>query len=318
MADIFISYAREDGELVRELVRELEQLDKTVFWDRDIAVGVDFQRALETELEACSCVIVVWSKHSVQSEWVRAEAQNALTRHVLVPIQIDHEPPPIIFRHLETSQLQGFPGEHNPVSLTKLRNSVNRTLGFDSVGEAPLTEPIRDDPTLSVRLAKRVLDAMNDADRIALDTCLHIQRALSESLTALVSGMPWKDLRSELVASVAEQLNASWSIFRLNDKLLVDADPHLNQPGQIGESLQRLSATYQTDEPVLSDFHEPQAANLLQSLNCAWMLTLGLNSALTICFLGREQATVPVKLVQKELTNLMKAIGTVERSGIDQ
>ena len=61
MADIFISYAREDKETAQLLADALEQHGLTVFWDRRIPAGRRFDDYIGEQLHAARCVIVVWS-----------------------------------------------------------------------------------------------------------------------------------------------------------------------------------------------------------------------------------------------------------------
>jgi hypothetical protein len=80
MADIFVSYASEDRERVRPLVNALEARGFSVWWDTRIGIGSSFDREIEHQLKAASCVITVWSKASVDSDWVRDETQDGLER----------------------------------------------------------------------------------------------------------------------------------------------------------------------------------------------------------------------------------------------
>jgi hypothetical protein len=45
-----------------------------VWWDRKSAAGQAFDEAIERELEAAKCIIVLWSQASIDSEWVKNEA----------------------------------------------------------------------------------------------------------------------------------------------------------------------------------------------------------------------------------------------------
>lgn len=65
MADVFVSYAREDRGKVVPFVSLLEAQGWTVWWDREINPGVSFSRVIEREIALVKCVIVFWSRHSV-------------------------------------------------------------------------------------------------------------------------------------------------------------------------------------------------------------------------------------------------------------
>ena len=74
MTDVFISYASEDRERARTLASSLETKGWSVWWDRRIIAGRTFDQVIEQELETAKCVVVLWSKDSIASEWVKNEA----------------------------------------------------------------------------------------------------------------------------------------------------------------------------------------------------------------------------------------------------
>jgi hypothetical protein len=75
MADIFISYAREDSAKARVLAAALESFGWEVWWDRKIPIGRSFHELIEKAITESSCVVVLWSRFSVSSDWVRNETR---------------------------------------------------------------------------------------------------------------------------------------------------------------------------------------------------------------------------------------------------
>lgn len=106
MADIFISYAREDRERAHEIADALEERGWSVWWDREMLVGGSFADVIESELATAKAVIVLWSEHSVKSQWVRNEAREGAARSVLIPVLLDDSRPPLEFRHLHTASVE--------------------------------------------------------------------------------------------------------------------------------------------------------------------------------------------------------------------
>jgi adenylate cyclase len=127
MADIFLSYASADRERVRPLVEVFERLGYQVWWDRKLETGIAFDKEIEIEVEAARCVVVIWSQASIDSDWVRAEAMEALERGVLVPLQIDAVKLPLVFRSLQTPQLTDWPTSRSAEALNQVLQAIEQT-----------------------------------------------------------------------------------------------------------------------------------------------------------------------------------------------
>ena len=102
MAHFFISYAREDTKVARGLADVLESEGFEVWWDPHVYVGQDFPDKIERAIWDCHHVIVLWSRHSVKSEWVRREATEAKSQNKLLPVRIDDCEIPHGFKTLHT------------------------------------------------------------------------------------------------------------------------------------------------------------------------------------------------------------------------
>ena len=100
MPDVFISYSSRDRAFIVPIVEYLTERGLDVWWDRQINAGNAYAKDIENALDSAKSVVVVWSRHSVQSDWVRAEAGEGHSRGILVPLNIDGTRPPLIFRAL--------------------------------------------------------------------------------------------------------------------------------------------------------------------------------------------------------------------------
>ena len=129
MADIFLSYKREDVARARPLVAALEEAGWTVFWDPQILSGDEWEATLTKELDAASCVVVLWSSLSVQSEWVLKEARVGVSRGVLIPVLIEPVDPPREFAALQAANLVGWKGEAGDAALTELLGAIVDLIG---------------------------------------------------------------------------------------------------------------------------------------------------------------------------------------------
>lgn len=108
-SDIFISYAREDRGRVQPIAEALAQRGFSVWWDKGLRGGEDYRDRIEEMLKTARCVIVAWSRDSVQSDFVLDEAGRGHRRRVLLPVFIDEGiEPPLGFGGIHTSDLSGW------------------------------------------------------------------------------------------------------------------------------------------------------------------------------------------------------------------
>jgi hypothetical protein len=87
MADIFISYAKPDRRLALNLEARLASEGWTVWWDKGLHAGDNYSEAILAEINKARVVIVIWTKSSVRSDWVWAEADRARATGKLIPVK---------------------------------------------------------------------------------------------------------------------------------------------------------------------------------------------------------------------------------------
>ncbi len=113
MADVFISYAEEDGQRVRILAQGIESIGYTVWWDRDIVGGARYRDTILTELNRARAVLVLWSPRSVRSDFVEDEAEHAKQAGKFIPLRtpdLDARDIPLGFRSRQTLLVDDFAG----------------------------------------------------------------------------------------------------------------------------------------------------------------------------------------------------------------
>jgi hypothetical protein len=144
MADIFISYASHDHECAKLLAGALSARGWSVWWDRKIPLGKSFDQVIEEALDAARCVVVLWSRASVASNWVKTEADEAWRRKILVPVLIEEIKPPLEFRRVQAANLADWRGEANHPELGKLFDSVGELAGSGDRTDRSARHPARE------------------------------------------------------------------------------------------------------------------------------------------------------------------------------
>ena len=129
MSDIFISYKREDQATARKLADALEREGLSVWWDPKLRVGEHFDDVIEKALNEAKCVIVMWSNLSVNSEYVKSEATEALEQKKLVPVKIEDVNLPFRFKRVQTLSLHDWDGSKDFSEFRRLVDDISTILG---------------------------------------------------------------------------------------------------------------------------------------------------------------------------------------------
>lgn len=125
MSDVFISYSRQDSEYAQKITYLLEWYGYSVWRDTNsLYGGQDFSLEIQQAIKLTKCTIVLWSKSSIDSKWVRAEA--ALADSCLLPVRLDAVEIPPPFNTLHTEDLINWQGDPCDLGFKKLLNAIKR------------------------------------------------------------------------------------------------------------------------------------------------------------------------------------------------
>jgi nucleoid DNA-binding protein len=172
MADIFISYARDDSERVLQIVELISEAGWTVYWDRNIAAGKTWRKNLEKALDSAKCIIAVWSRISIKSQWVHEEADEGKNRGILIPVLIDNVTPPLGFRSFQHVDLTDWNGETEHPSAEELLADIE--------GVAPL-EPFKE-PISITTTRPELLDKISEQTRVSRSQVTMVLSAFEDAL----------------------------------------------------------------------------------------------------------------------------------------
>jgi TolB-like protein len=141
MPDVFLSYSRDDQATARRFAQGFERAGLSVWWDQTLNAGEAYDEVTEKALEEAGAVVVLWSKKSVASRWVRAEATQADRSGTLVPAMIEDCKRPIMFELKQTADLSNWSGDTNDKDWQAYLASVRRLVekGVPAAGSAQST-----------------------------------------------------------------------------------------------------------------------------------------------------------------------------------
>jgi hypothetical protein len=111
MADIFLSYKREERDRCVAINDALVSLGLSVWFDIKLEPGRRYNEKIERELAEASVVLVLWSNLAVKSDWVRDEAEAGLSRDRLVAASLEPCKPPIGLRTVQAVTIGAPTGE---------------------------------------------------------------------------------------------------------------------------------------------------------------------------------------------------------------
>ncbi|MEL7487474.1 MAG: SUMF1/EgtB/PvdO family nonheme iron enzyme, partial [Pseudomonadota bacterium] len=148
MADVFISYNRQDQHRARGVADGLEAEGLTVWWDSNLRAGQSYDEVTEKNLREAGAVVVLWSSQSANSKWVRAEATIGERVSTLVPAMIEDCERPLRFELVQTADLINWHGDRSDPNWQAFITDIKSAAGHAAPAAAgPGVEPSADAAT---------------------------------------------------------------------------------------------------------------------------------------------------------------------------
>lgn len=237
-ATLFLSYARTDRTRAELLADILTNAGYTVWWDALIEGGAQFAASIRQALETADAVIVLWSKNSIDSDWVRDEAAVGRDRHRLIPLTLDGTTPPLGFRQYQAIDLSHWRGKPNAPQMASIRRAIATATGQEPV-VPPKTIPVSRRKILALGTGAGVL-AVGGGAVFAWRSGL-FEPASSSGLSIAVlpfrniSGDPDQDFLSE---GLTEEIRAALA---RNPALKVLAATSSNAAHELGDDVKSIT-----------------------------------------------------------------------------
>lgn len=138
MADVFLSYARANAAAAARIAKVLEASGRAVWYDPEIPAHRTYADVIASELECAKAVLVLWSKSSVESQWVRSEANRARELGKLVQARLEPARLPMPFDQIQCADLEKWRRGRAHRGWSQVVRSIDALIeGISSVRERP-------------------------------------------------------------------------------------------------------------------------------------------------------------------------------------
>ncbi|MFL6730901.1 MAG: TIR domain-containing protein, partial [Sphingomicrobium sp.] len=213
MARVFLSYARDDAELAKQLAGLIAQAGHDVWWDREIQGGTRFASEIDKALQDADAIVVLWTETSVNSAWVQDEAAEGRDSSRLVPIVFKGVRPPLGFRQYQSIDLGHWAGTGEPQQFETLLRTIEKTGGSKSEATAQKATPSAPKPAKSICVLPFVNMSGDPeqeyfSDGISEDITTDLSKISALEVVARNTAFSFKGKHPD-VQEVARQLNVS-------------------------------------------------------------------------------------------------------------
>lgn len=129
MPDVFLSYSRQDQAIARRIAEALAHEGFDVWWDQTLRSGETYDEVTENALKSAAAVVVLWSKTSIASRWVRAEATIADRKGTLLPAMIEPCDRPVMFELHQTADISRWKEDPQDPAWRSFLDDVRQRVG---------------------------------------------------------------------------------------------------------------------------------------------------------------------------------------------
>jgi hypothetical protein len=212
VANVFLSYVEQDSTVADQIVvgLRLGGIAVSPAHPREQPPGV---KTVSRELASAKCVIVLWSAHSVQDKLVRAEADYARTRDIVVSAVIGNPELPLGFRDVWFANLTHWSGEPDSEAFFVLKRLVEARLSSTRPANRAREVPSifvcyrrEDTQDAAGRLHDRLVDAYGpervfmdiDSVPLGIDFVEHVAEQIGKCSAVIVMiGKQWHTIKDK-------------------------------------------------------------------------------------------------------------------------
>ena len=209
MADVFVSYAREDEPQATRVADALRGEGYEVWRDNELPAHKSYADVIEERLKSAKAVVVLWSAEAAKSQWVRAEADAAREMGRLVQTNVDGTVPPMPFNQIQCADLKDWDGRPEHEGWRKVQASVAELAGKSKQPE-PSKRARQGTSVCVLPFANMSGDAEQEyfSDGISEDITTDLSKVSALGVTARNTAFMFKGQAAD-VCGIAQKLGVS-------------------------------------------------------------------------------------------------------------
>jgi hypothetical protein len=124
MPEVFLSYSHANKDRVTPIATGLTRDGVDVWWDQHMEATANVSLAVTRVAKRARRIVVVWSRHACESDWVVGEAWVGHIQKKLVQIKLDTADPPIPFIGFHWLDFSAWTGDAGDEVWRKLLHAV--------------------------------------------------------------------------------------------------------------------------------------------------------------------------------------------------
>ena len=230
LSHVMISYSHEDKHFVAQLAAALKARKYEVWFDDGLRNSEEFSARIHSKIVDARAVVVVWSNKARESQWVRAEAQQAFNLKKPL-IQVIKEPSspqvPFPFAIFHYTDLSDWNFDSSAAQIEEIVAAIELPREPSQTSTAPSPAPVPQEIArfLDNKAKIRVIDRIAVGDLFEVYRGEYGKRLLAIKAVRVV--IPTR-VKQELLAEVALASNLNHpSFLRISDVLLDDNDCYI-------------------------------------------------------------------------------------------
>lgn len=125
---VFISFKTQEREFAFRLKTALNNAGYKVWWQEEIQCAQEWHGEIDKAIQVAGAIVVLWSRQSMLSPWVRHEASQAIVKNVYAPVRIEIIEIDSPYNRLQATDIINWTGDINNPGFQNLLHRLHELM----------------------------------------------------------------------------------------------------------------------------------------------------------------------------------------------